>query len=126
MKYLSMKNRKTIIGISISLVCLILVLISYHNARNKADGIMGPFLKDGLYYYGTSFQPVTFIRDNDNKIKKWWGPSWYVSYDAKTEMIVQPFSIRVNLWGRIIATNPNNLIEEIIPKYLIPKLDKII
>lgn len=117
-----MKYRKAIFGIFISLIFIFAMMLSYQKARNKADEIMGPFLKAGLYYYGTSFQPITFLRDHDKNIKKWWGPSWYVSYDAKNEMIVQPFSIRVNLWGKIIATNPNNLIEEIIPKYFKPRL----
>jgi len=112
-----MNYRKTKIGIGIIVVCSLLMFLSYRNARNVAEEIFKPFLEEKLYYYGASFQPVMFLKEN-NKIKKWWGPSWYISYDAKTDFIVQPFSVRINLLGKITATNPNNLMEEIIPKYL--------
>jgi hypothetical protein len=118
-----MKYRKTKIVIVLSIVCSVLMFLSYRNARNIAHEIFKPFLEDDLYYYGTSFHPVMFLEEN-NEIQEWWGPSWYVSYDAQTDIIVQPFSIRINLLGKIIATNPNNLMEEIIPKYLNTKLKK--
>ena len=103
-----MTYRKTKIALIVSVLCSIFVLFSYINARNIADEVMQNFLEGELYYYGTSFHPVQFHYEN-NEITKWWGPSWYVSFDTKTIMITQPYSIRVNLFGKITATNPNNL-----------------
>ena len=116
-----MKYKKTKALIIFLVCCSILMLLSYRNARNIANEIFKPYLKNELYYYGTRFEPLTFLMEN-NKIQKWWGPSWYVSYDAQTQMIIQPFSMRISLLGKITATNPNNLFEEIIPKYLKPKI----
>ena len=81
---------------------------------------MSPFLEDELYYCGTSFHPVCFLNVN-NEIIKWWGPSWWISYDHKTLIMSGPLSFRINLLGKITATNPNNLLEEIIPNKLASK-----
>ena len=78
---------------------------------------MKPFLEEELYYYGTTFHPLTFHMEN-NEIKDWRGPSWWISYDHQTVMITGPISIRINLLGKITETNPNNLLSEIIPNKL--------
>jgi len=98
--------------------------LSYQKANRVALEIFKPYLESELYYYGTEFHPVMFQSGKENKIEKWWGPSWNVTYDAQTEMIIQQFSVRVNLFGKITETTPPNLIEEIIPKYFEPKLKK--
>ena len=118
-----MIRRSTIAVIIFTILCSSMALFSYRNARNKADEIIKPFLKDELYYYGTEFQPVMFLREN-NKIQEWWGPSWWISYDHQTHMLTGPISIRINLLGNITATNPNNLLEEIIPNRLKSKANQ--
>ena len=110
--------RKTIAAaIILVTICSTLMLYSYKNARNKADEIMEPFLENDLYYYGTSFLPLTVLKEN-HEIKEWWGPSWWISYDHQTHMISGPLSFRINLFGKVTGTNPNNLLKEIIPKQL--------
>ena len=111
-----MKYRKTIIVITLCVICCTFILFSYKNARIVADDTMKPFLENDLYYYGMTFQPLQVLIEK-NKIKNWWGPSWYVTYDGQT-LMTEPLSVRVNLFGKITATNPNNLIQDIIPRYL--------
>ena len=111
-----MKYRKTTIAIILCVICAIFILFSYKNARIVADDTMKPFLKNDLCYYGMSFQPLQVLIEK-KKFKNWWGPSWYVTYDGQT-LMTEPLSVRVNLFGKITATNPNNLIQDIIPRYL--------
>lgn len=104
--------------VTISLVIIAaVVFVSYWNVRDKAGKTFHPFLESELYYYGTRFQPFTLYYEN-NKITKWYGPNWYVSYDFQTLMTSGPLSIRYNVFGKVIDTNPGNLLNEIIPKKL--------
>ena len=90
--------------------------ISYWNVRNKAERIFGQDAE--LYYYRTQFLPCTFYYDENNKLVKWYGPNWNVSYDFKHLMTSGPLSIRYNLFGKILDTNPKNLLTEAMPNRL--------
>ncbi|MGL1930611.1 MAG: hypothetical protein OCC45_02495 [Desulfotalea sp.] len=101
--------------VSFSIIFLLFIIaLSYWNIRNKAEKTFKPFLETELYYYGTQFQPFTLYYEND-KIKKWYGPNWYVSYDHQTVMTSGALSIRYNLWGKVLDVNPGNLLNEILP-----------
>ena len=112
-----MKPLPKILIISLLIIFPVLLMASYYNAKVEADEIMKPFLQDDLYYYGTSFHPLSFDIENGNN-KIFWGPSWWVSYDHKKHMISGPLSFRINIFGKIIETNPENLLDEIIPAQL--------
>ncbi len=77
------------------------LFLSYKKARIAADEIVQP-AKDELYYYGTSFLPIGF----DDQLN---GPSWWMSYEPKTQMIVAPLGVRVSLFGKVIMTEPKDL-----------------
>lgn len=111
-----MKHKKIKIILGLLALCSLAILFSYETAKIKADRIMKyPLEKGNIGHYKTSFQPISFLIDNDI-ILDWWGPSWWISYDHKTELMTGPVSIRVNLFGKITSTNPTNL-REIILKH---------
>lgn len=123
MQKVQLIRRIVILAIVLAIICSCLGFLSYRNARIEADEIMKPLLEKEFYHYGTSFHPVMFYTENE-EIDKWWGPGWWISYEHKTQMMTGPLSIRINLFGIITDTNPNNLREEIIPNYLKPKKTK--
>jgi hypothetical protein len=109
---------KIIIRIVIFLAIVsVLTFLSYFNVRHKAEKIFHPFIESELYYYGTQFMPFTLYYENNN-FKKWCGSNWYVSYDFQTKMTSGALSIRYNIFGKVIDTNPGNLLNEIIPNKL--------
>ena len=113
-----MKRKTITVFIVISVIFTCLMCLSYLTARYRAEKTFKPFLEKELYYYGTRFTPATIYYDRKHKFEKWCGPSWCISYDHQTLMTSGPLSIRYDLFGRIIDTNPLNLLEEILPNYL--------
>ncbi len=117
-----MKNRVKII-ISILIITSGIFFVSYKHSRIQTDEILKPFLKNELYYLGTSFHPFDSKRDKQNK-KYFIGPTWNIFYDHQTQMLTGPLSFRTSMTGKIIDTIPRNLREEILPKQLIIQNNK--
>jgi len=109
-----MIQRKITAAIVLVIVCSALMLLSYKIARNKADEYMWSFLEKGFYKTGTSFYPITVLREN-SEIKQWWGPSWYFSYDQQAQKLKNPIVLRINLLGYITGITTHSLGEAIFP-----------
>lgn len=87
------------------LIIGILLFVSRQKALKTANDLMAPAL-DKWAYMGTHFLPIGFLGVKD-------GPSWWISYDAKEELVVGPLSVQVNLIGEVIGTNPVDLRERL-------------
>ena len=99
--------RKLLVSAFILILIIgILMYLSHRKALKVANETMGPMLA-GWGYYATDFLPFGRLGHL--------GPSWWISYDAKEGMVVGPISIQVSLFGKVIATNPLDLMERLIP-----------
>lgn len=76
------------------------IYFSYRNARTVADEIVQP-IESGLYHYDSSFSLIGL----DGRVN----PSWRISYEPKEHMIIAPLSVQVDLLGKNVATEPQNL-----------------
>lgn len=73
---------------------------SYRNARTVADEIVQP-VEAELFHYDSSFSLIGI----DGQVN----PSWRISYEPKEHMIIAPLSVQVDLLGKNVITEPQNL-----------------
>jgi hypothetical protein len=100
-----MKIRKNILTILLTIVIILVgfVALSYTLARRAVAGIFAPAPKHLVYYYGTRFLPLGFKGQAD-------GPSWYVQYDPDA-LVLAPYGVQVDMFGNVLRMSPSNLLE---------------
>ena len=88
-----------------SVIIALLLSLSYFRAKSVSYDVIKP-ISNELYHYDSSFLPFGYI--NDLSL-----PCWEISYAAKERMISRPISIQVDVFGNLIKTNPENLLDSL-------------
>jgi hypothetical protein len=100
----NMRKRLTLVSAASASIVLVAILSSRYIARLRADRLFDFTLQSGaLYYDSTVFSLVRFPNITY--------PCWVVCYDGPGVDLALP-SVEISLFGKVLGTNPLNLIEK--------------